>query len=62
MLLSLERVVEGDGIDNLTKVIDSVIKRLGGVEHTQLAIRLASFGVGKITQRKLLYVFSSILF
>jgi hypothetical protein len=46
MLLSLERVVEGGGADNLTKVIINAIKTFGGVQEAEMATRLASFGAG----------------
>ena len=47
MLLSLERVMEGTGSDNLTTVIVDAIKNCGGLERTQLCSRFASFGAGK---------------
>jgi hypothetical protein len=48
LLLSLERVVEGSGSDNLIKVIVEAAKRTSGVEGSELQSRLASFGAGKI--------------
>jgi hypothetical protein len=47
MLLSLERIMEGTGSNNLTTVIVDAIKNCRGVERTQLCSRFASFGAHK---------------
>ena len=44
MLLSLERVVDGGGSDNLTKVIVDGLKNHAGVAEADLVSRFASFG------------------
>ena len=46
MLLSLERVMGGSGSNNLTAIIVEAMKAFGGVKEAELAVRLASFGVG----------------
>lgn len=46
MLLSLERVMDGGGSDNLTGVIVGAVKNCAGIEEVDLATRFASFGAG----------------
>ena len=46
MLLLLERVTDGGGSDNLTKVIVDAVKKYGGVTEADLATCFASFGAG----------------
>ena len=44
LLLSLERVTDGGGSDNLTAVILGALKNAAGFKETELVTRLASFG------------------
>jgi hypothetical protein len=45
IFIFLEQVIEGGGLDNLTKVIVGVLRKKGGVFDANVAGKLMSFGV-----------------
>ena len=53
MLLSLERVVNGGGSDNLTNVIVGALKNQAGIKEVDLFSRFASFGAGALKSKPL---------
>ena len=60
MLLSLERVLDGGGSNNLTQVIVEAIKNQGGITEADLQTRFASFGAGLFSSFSMPYIFAKL--